>query len=116
MTIAEREEEPKLNDLAICSQIVDREPDDTGANFPVKEGVLYCWASVRNQHSEPTELTVVWRYNGKELTRQTMDVGVSRRWRSWARRRINPKRSGEWSCEILDAQGESPGKSVVTLK
>ena len=115
VTIAEREAEPRLNDLVITAEIVDRKPHKPSATYPKDVGTLFCWVSTRNL-SAPATLSIIWRHDDAEVIRQTMEVGVSTRWRSWVRRRVNPRRVGRWSCEIRDAEGISLGKATATVK
>ena len=82
--------------------------------FRADVGKLACWIKIRND-GDPTELTVVWRFDDNETQRQTVEVGTSPRWRSWTRQRVWGKFSGDWSCEVLTDDGESLGKAVVRV-
>lgn len=50
-----------------------------------------------------TTVTVVWKVNGSVVRRQSLDVGATPRWRTWASHRVG--RSGQLSVELLDAEG-----------
>jgi hypothetical protein len=40
------------------------------------------WVAVKNA-KEPTTITIVWKLDGKESGRQTLDVGTSPSWKTW---------------------------------
>ncbi|MBI5517487.1 MAG: DUF2914 domain-containing protein [Deltaproteobacteria bacterium] len=71
------------------------------------------WLELRNQGT-PTQVTLVWRVDGHEVQRQTLDVGRGSRWRTWGRRRISSARSMQ--VEVLDAEGHSLHRGEVTLR
>ena len=101
-------------DMAIGTDIESRKPVGVSDRFRADVGKLACWIKIRND-GDPTELTVVWRFDDNETQRQTVEVGTSPRWRSWTRQRVWGKFSGDWSCEVLTDDGESLGKAVVRV-
>ncbi len=60
------------------------------------------WVSVKNT-KEPTTITLVWKLDGKESGRQTLDVGISPSWKTWG----THARLGAKSIEVdvLDKSG-----------
>ena len=65
--------------------------------------VVY-WMEVANTGA-PAAVTVVWKIDGHEVRRQTLDVGHAPRWRTWATFRRNGARAVE--VQVLDAAGAS---------
>lgn len=60
---------------------------------------------VINNGGPATQVTVVWRINGNVARRQTLDIGHTPRWRTWASHRAG--RTSQVTVEILDAEGHS---------
>ena len=113
--IAASDSEPKVVDLAIGTDVVDRQPQGVSDTFSADVGKLYCWSAVKNS-GEPTRVTQVWRHDGTEVARHAISVGKSIRWRSWTWQRIPKSRTGTWQCEIQNDAGERLGLATVTVK
>ncbi|MEM9491041.1 MAG: DUF2914 domain-containing protein, partial [Myxococcota bacterium] len=103
-----RDSGPSVVDLAIASSIADREPADPGEAYPANVGKLYCWSKIKNTDGE-TSVKHVWRLGDKVMGERELQIGKSARWRTWTTQRINPKATGQWSCEVVDSAGESLG-------
>ncbi len=67
-------------------------------------GRITYWFVIGNS-GPATQVTVVWRVNGSVSRRQTLDVGSTPRWRTWASHRAG--RTAQVAVEILDAEGHS---------
>ena len=88
---------------AICTDVVDLEPADTGTSFGVKEGQLYCFTKITGAQS-PAQVTHVWYFDGTERAR--VDLGVnSVAWRTYSSKIIQPHELGEWHVDVLDSLG-----------
>lgn len=106
---------PQVIDLAVATGIAERQPDGASDSFPASVGKLYCWSAVKNT-GEPTQLTYVWRHGDRIVSQVPIQVGKSSRWRSWTRQRVNEKLTGQWSCEVVNENSESLGKSTFTVQ
>ena len=113
--IAERADGPSVVELAVASSIADRQPADPGNSFPATVGNLYCWSKIKNT-GEDTEVSHIWRHGDTIMLEKTLQIGKSPKWRTWTKRRINEKHTGEWSCEVVDANKESLGKVTFTVQ
>ena len=60
------------------------------------------WVSVRNQ-KEATTITLVWKLDGQEAGRQTLDVGTSPSWKTWGTHVRGSAKSIE--VDVLDKSG-----------
>lgn len=60
------------------------------------------WLAVKNDKA-PTTVTLVWKLDGKEAGRQSLDVGTSPAWKTWG----THARAGAKTIEVdvLDASG-----------
>ena len=103
----------KLNGIAIAPDVQERVPVDVKRRYSEAPEVFWCWTNFSNTGDE-TKVTHVWRHKNKVRTRIEVTVGSGKRWRSWSRHRPGDK-SGEWSCEILDAEGKRLGRASVTI-
>lgn len=79
-----------------------RPQGDAAAAANVRD-VVY-WMEVNNTGA-PAPVTLVWKVNGREVRRQSLDVGHAPRWRTWGTFRRNGATAVE--VEVLDAAGAS---------
>jgi len=79
-----------------------REPVDPGTVFDASVGKLYAFMVFQNSTEDEHRVTVIWKRNGKELSRlPDLKVGPkASRWRTWAYVTINERRRGDWAVEI----------------
>ncbi|MBW1981591.1 MAG: DUF2914 domain-containing protein [Deltaproteobacteria bacterium] len=88
---------------AICRDVVNLEPVDSGTSFPVSTGKLYCFTKITGAQ-EPTQVTHVWYFDGTERARVVLEVRSST-WRTYSSKIIQPHELGAWKVEVLDANG-----------
>lgn len=81
-----------------------RLPVERGERFEANGERVWIWVKVKNR-SEPSHIEMVWKHEGEEKWRAELRVGLSRGWRTNARRRMNTRDVGSWTVEILDAEG-----------
>jgi hypothetical protein len=81
---------------------------DAGSVFAARKAVY--WVDVRNP-GEPTEVTLVWTIDGKEIQRQSLEVGRSPHWHTWGMRPFGG--GGTVEVEVLDASGASLRKDSI---
>ena len=70
------------------------------------------WVSVKNT-KEPTQITFVWKLDGKESGRQTLDVGTSPSWKTWGTHATLGAKSIE--VDVLDQSGATLKTDNVSL-
>ncbi|MCA9564436.1 MAG: DUF2914 domain-containing protein [Myxococcales bacterium] len=99
-----------LNRLLTASEIVDREPQGESAEFSSDGNRVYVFVDVYNPDTEGGELTMTWTHEGGSSHSQTVEYGQSRRWRTWAARRMNERQEGEWTVTVTNSQGEVLGE------
>jgi hypothetical protein len=63
---------------------------------------------------EPTQVTLVWSIDGKEVQRQSLDVGHAPHWRTWGWRPAGHAKSIE--VRVLDSAGAELRKDSITLE
>ena len=84
-------------------RVVAGRPQGDAAAAAATREVVY-WMEVNNTGA-PAAVTVVWKVGGREVRRQSLDVGRAPRWRTWAAFRRNGANAVE--VEVLDAAGAS---------
>ena len=88
---------------AICKNVVDREPVDSGISFVATVGKLYCFTKITGAQT-PTQVTHVWSFDGTERARVDLAVnGPS--WRTFSSKIIQENELGAWRVDVLDAEG-----------
>jgi hypothetical protein len=58
-----------------------------------------------NNPGEATEVTLVWKLDGHEATRQSLEVGRSAHWRTWGM--CGTQKAHSIEVEVLDKQGHT---------
>ncbi len=111
VTIVEKKAmSPRLNDLAVAPSITDKQPD--GASNTLSAGSAYCWSSLYHD-GEETSVKHIWRRGEVVYAEHEKLVRKSVRWRTWSKQRVI---AGEWSCEVVNAAGETLGKAEFTVQ
>lgn len=95
-----------VNRALMAREVVDREPSGTSGPFAADGEPLYFFAEFDNRDGPETHVTLRWSHPDTEHEfTQTMSVGVSPAWRTWARHRIATSRVGAWKVEVLGDGG-----------
>jgi hypothetical protein len=71
------------------------------------------WIDLANR-GRPTQVTLVWTVDGKEVQRQTLSVGHAPHWRTWGVRAVGDAR--EIGVRVLDAAGNPLKEDSVRLE
>jgi hypothetical protein len=88
---------------AICRDVVDREPVDSGNSFTADVGKLYCFTKITGAQF-PTHVTHVWSFDGTERARVELAVNAAS-WRTFSSKIIQAHELGAWRVEIVDPEG-----------
>lgn len=94
----------RVVDMAVGTDVQARQPVGAAVEFRAGAGKLICFTVVRNGRA-PATVSHVWRRDGKVLSKVELNVGTSPKWRTWSRQRVRPGWTGDWSCEVLAADG-----------
>jgi hypothetical protein len=70
------------------------------------------WVEVSNL-GEATDVTLVWKLDGKEVTRQSLEVGHSPTWRTWGM--CGTQKAHSVEVEVLDKEGHSIKTDSATI-
>jgi hypothetical protein len=83
-------------EMAMARGIENRKPIDQDRPFVAGETV-YAWTNVHEYENGVVEH--VWKKDGREIARYSIDIGGSR-WRTWTRQRVQ---EGRYAVEVIAA-------------
>jgi len=90
-----------IRDFVLSRGIEGREPADRTEAFRTTDGQAYAFLRIAND-GPPTDLTIVWRYEGAVHGTVDLAIGSSPGWRTWSSANLKP---GDWTVEVSDAEG-----------
>ena len=93
----------QVEDAAVCTDVVDRQPVDSGTSFSASTGRLYCFTRIVGAQ-DPTQVVHAWYFGDEERARVTLSVGGSN-WRTYSSKQLQEHEIGAWRVEVLDADG-----------
>ncbi|MFZ0453808.1 MAG: DUF2914 domain-containing protein [Ignavibacteriaceae bacterium] len=93
----------KVDNIAICTSVENRQPIGADSVFSSDAGTLYCFTKLTTQ-TDTAEISHVWYYEGKEMTKINLPV-KAKTWRTWSAKTIMPSWKGNWRVEIEDSNG-----------
>ena len=102
----------KLVDLAIATEVKRREPLGVGDHFADVPRMFHCFCVFENRQ-QATNVTHVWKRDGRVVSRVELEVGKSPKWRTWSRQRLQPTWAGKWTCEVQTMTGRMLGLAAV---
>lgn len=106
----------EVTDSALTSEVVDRVPSDRKTSWKIGEDArLIGWFELKNPGTK-VDLELVWKKDGKENWRFPTSVGTGKNWRTWAEKRIGKRDAGQWTVELVDANGYVYGSLSYTVE
>jgi len=93
----------KVDEMAVCTSVEDRQPVGTDTSFVKTIGQLYCFVKITGE-SDSTSIFQTWIYNDKEMAKVELSV-KGKSWRTWSSKRIVEDWVGNWKVEVSDATG-----------
>ena len=81
----------------------NREIVNPDSSFSADVGQVYCFTRITGADTE-TSITHIWYLDGVEMA--TVELTVrGPNWRTWSTKTIFSDWTGEWSVDVLDAEG-----------
>ena len=99
-------------DLVTATGVENRQPVGAAETFPASVGKVYAWMSVTGAADQAIQ--VVWTH-GSHTFNVPLEIGGSP-WRTWSSKTILPIWTGEWTVQVLDAQGSSIASATFTIE
>lgn len=97
--------EVQVTRFVFTRAVVERQPQGEVQNVPIDGHRVYGFIEVLNRGA-PRQLAMVWRLEGKQVARFSLDVGSSPRWRTWSYLTAQPSMLGRWEVTVEDEQGK----------
>jgi hypothetical protein len=99
---AQEADEITVDRIAICTAVVDREPQGEGTEFDTTVERLYCFTELNGAAGEVVH---AW-YQGDSLrAKVTLNKGQAGRWRTYSSKTMTPEWQGKWRVDVLDENG-----------
>ncbi|MBH25007.1 MAG: hypothetical protein CMH57_11235 [Myxococcales bacterium] len=96
----------KVIDSTMAIDVIKRTPLGAGDTFSTDDEVLWAWVRVRNDGEHTRAIKMVWKHDGEVKSNVTLDVGVSKGWRTWSKKSITERDAGLWTVEVFSPEGE----------
>jgi hypothetical protein len=88
-------------DAKFADHIESGQPAGDAKGIAAAHKAIY-WIDAANT-GDATQVTLVWTVDGKEVQRQSLDIGQSPHWRTWARARSGARRRSPFKSSIPQA-------------
>ena len=99
---AQEADEITVDRIAICTAVVDREPQGEGTAFDATVERLYCFTALNGAAGQ---IVHAW-YQGDSLrAKVTLNKSKAGRWRIWSNKKMVPEWQGKWRVDVLDENG-----------
>jgi len=105
----------KLNEIMICRGIYKRNPIKPGFNFINNVDSLFCYTKISNTGPKQ-EVKHLWYHKDKQISSVVYNIKTSYNYRSWSKKTIYPKQTGDWRVDVVDANGNIIGSRAFTIK
>ena len=89
---------------SVSTAIEDRKPVGVSRRFDTSVEKLWAYVGIKNP-AEKSHVTMVWKHEGRTMSKVKLKVGKSNNWRTWSSKRIKSKSVGQWSVEVVDPDG-----------
>lgn len=90
-------------EAVVTTEIHDRVPVDEVQTYSATVGELYCFTRIAGAEHD-MQVSHVWYYRDREVARVLLPIRSSN-WRTWSRKTVPDRWTGDWRVEILDEQG-----------
>ncbi len=105
---------PEVTLIETGTGIADRQLVGEGARFEADGGRVYARIVVDNPGPKAA-LAMVWRRDGRIIQSLPVNVGTSPRWRTWSYKTLGKRDVGQWTVEVLDAEGTAIARAAFTV-
>ena len=104
ITLAQETSALTVTDAAVCTAVVDRQPEGTAAEFSNDVSKIYYWTKIEGAMETQT-VKHVWRSNGNVISEVSLTIDKPS-FRTWTNKTIYPELIGtDMSVEVVDENG-----------
>ena len=94
----------KIERIAICTSVEDRQPVGEADVFVDTTGSLYCYTEIRGM-GDATSISHVWYHGTNRRAEVKLNV-QGYRWRTWSSKVIQLDWTGDWRVDVVSADGK----------
>jgi hypothetical protein len=109
--LAEETESLSVVRSQFTDKVDNRLPQGDASSLAQGKPATY-WVELNNP-GEATAVTLVWKLDGQEAARQSLDVGRSLHWRTWGM--CATQRAHTIAVEVLDKEGHTLKTDTASL-
>lgn len=91
--------------FVVCSGVENRVPTGIAETFSASTFTVYAFLDA-TKITEDTQVTFVWIYNKKEISKFELPLKKGYRWRTFASKTVSGMK-GDWAVELKDANGDT---------
>jgi hypothetical protein len=92
-------------EMLFCQSVEDREPTGVDTVFANTVETVYCYTKIVNSTDEPTKISHVWYLDGEQKSKIDLTI-KGKSWRTWSSKTIPESWTGNWSVEVVSADGQ----------
>lgn len=93
---------------AACAAVEERACVGEATRFTPAVGKVWAYLELRNLGPK-VPIRMVWSREGKQVATADLEIGRSKRWRTWSRQRMGKWSVGAWTVEV-----RGPGDRLLT--
>jgi len=102
----------EVEDIGIGRSVEDRALLDSGTEFSISDGTLYCFTRILN--GSGTTIRHIWHRDDEVISEVSLTVG-SDNWRTWSSKLLAPGMEGDWNVKVVDSEGDVMESVKFTL-
>ena len=89
---------------SVSTSIENRKPVGVSSRFDTSVDMLWAYVGIKNP-TEDSHITMVWKLEGRTMSKVKLKVGKSSNWRTWSSKKIKDNNIGNWSVDVVDPSG-----------
>ncbi|NOZ09258.1 MAG: DUF2914 domain-containing protein [FCB group bacterium] len=98
----------------MCTEVIDRNPADSLDTFDISAGRVFTHTAVAS--ARPDTIYHVYKFEGTEIARVPLYVGISPRWRTWSSKWLASAWIGNWTVEVQSVTGHVLAEKTFTVQ
>lgn len=100
---AQNRENIKVEKIAVCTSVENRQPIGVDSVFTANVGHLYCYIKLVSP-TDMSKVSHVWFYQDKQMYKIDLTI-KAKTFRTWSSKTILSDWKGDWRVEVQDSTG-----------
>ena len=97
-----------------CLEIDAREPAESGTQFEIADGRVYCFSEIQCPKGDPHAIKHVWKHEGKVVSSVSLQI-LGPTYRTWSYKTLGEGHAGKWTVEVQTASGDILDSNAFTI-